>query len=425
MKIKILFISLLLISMKSQAQDVTIIDVVENSYNTSSIDTLQIKSGKPQVFLIQIQSQNDGYSIAGDDIEKKELQKNFNSKDFNLNHITKQSYIRLENGQFIDVSDLDSSYGAVAFWNGKPNDKLKIQEGVRLSTEFVSEQLGQKKKSSYITNSELQKKEISQLSKNDNFTENSRKVMNRFLKKYSVSEVLTISGYLVLNENQTKVKTITGYEVNSKGKKIKYEQIFLNEFEQPTKVNHFGDDGKNVYYSTEFIYENGILRTIVNDDRIDKISYNDNQLFFTSDLGGGEETSLYTLKDGELLSKRILIMKGDAGYEEQNSMVEEKIEKGCVNYYINKELSSMNCHSELGKFPFTNKYTSFQDGEIMQSIEYKVTKINDSKIEIVSKNSNSTGKTTAILNSRGLVESIVYVSGNETEKMLFEYTYYE
>src|SRR5690606_35173797 len=116
-------------------------------------------------------------------VERNELRRNFNSSDFEFNFITKHSFLRFENGQFIDVSDPNSTYGAVVFWTGNPSDKVKLQEGVRLATEFVSAQLNLNKKSSYIVNSEFYKKEIAQLSKKDDFTKDSEKVMNLFLEK--------------------------------------------------------------------------------------------------------------------------------------------------------------------------------------------------------------------------------------------------
>jgi len=429
MKVKFLFFILFLFSINMQAQDddVVAIDVLGDEYIIESpIDTLNFNSGKPQVFLIQIQSQNDGYTIAGNDIEHKELLKNFNHNQVQINYITKQSYIRFEDGQYIDVTDVNASYDAIVFWNGKNKANLKTQEGSRLATEFVSEQLGQKKKSSYITNSELYKKEIAQLPNQDNFTEKSRKVMNRFLKNYSISEICTLNHHLFFNLNQDKVKTITVYQVNPKGKKTKYELIQLNELNHPTKVTRFDDDGKTVYYATEFKYENDILKSIKHDEREDLMRYNDDVLFFTSDLGGANETTFYTLKENELLMKRILLMKDDAGFEEYNSFVEERLEKGNINYYINNELLRRTSKSAPNKFPFVLTVTSYDGENVVHKLREEVVKKSDSQYEIFYDNVLHVhkGKNNIQLNDRGLLETFTYKDEAEMEKYQLEYTYY-
>ncbi len=429
MKVKFLFFIMFLFSINMQAQDddVVAIDVLGDEFIIESpIDTLNFNSGKPQVFLIQIQSQNDGYTIAGNDIEHKELLKNFNHNQVKINYITKQSYIRLEDGQYIDVTDVNASYDAIVFWNGKSKSNLKTQEGSRLATEFVSEQLGQKKKSSYITNSELYKKEIAQLPKQDNFTEKSRKVMNRFLKNYSISEICTLNHHLFFNLNQDKVKTITVYQVNPKGKKTKYEQIHLNELNHPIKVIRFDDDGKTVYYATEFKYENDILKSIKHDEREDFIRYNDDVLFFTSDLGGANETTFYILKDNELLMKRILLMKDDVGFEEQNSFVEQRLEKGNINYYIDNELWTSTSKSAPNKFPFVLTVTSYDGENVVHKLREEVVKKSDSQYEIFYDNVLHVhkGKNNIQLNDRGLLETFTYKDENEMEKYQLEYTYY-
>nr|WP_297306674.1 hypothetical protein [uncultured Flavobacterium sp.] len=423
-KIKLLFL-LLLFPLAINAQIIK----AETAYYSDpriEIDTLHFYSGKPQVFLIQIKDPSD-YLDSSELVERNELRRNFDSSDFEFNFITKHSFLRFENGQFIDVSDPNNTYGAVVFWTGNSSDKVKLQEGVRLATEFVSAQLNLNKKSSYIVNSEFYKKEIAQLSKKDDFTKDSEKVMNLFLEKYSVPEVCTINDQNIFNRNSDKVKTLTGFLVNSKGKKIKHEEFSFNEKGHPTRIIRFDDDGKTVYYTTTFNYENGILKSITKNDRVDHIKYNNNQLFYTSDLGGGNETTIFELNDGALLMKRILIMNNDEGQEERNFIVEQRIENDCIHYYINNELWTIDCSSEIGKFPYTHKYTSFQNGEVLQTIDYKVNKIDNSKFQIQSKSSesNSNGTTTILLNDHGLVESLTYKEGNETEKYQIEYSYYE
>ena len=83
--------------------------------------------------------------------EEKELIQNFKKDAFEIKKIDKQVFILFENKQTLDVSSLDNSYQAFAYWGGKENDRVQVQEGSKKATEFVAKQLGLKTESSYVT----------------------------------------------------------------------------------------------------------------------------------------------------------------------------------------------------------------------------------------------------------------------------------
>lgn len=388
------------------------------------IDTLDLKLGKAYVLLIDISEGSYNVQVAGDDQERNELQKNFGEKAFEIINIYNYSYVKIANGQYLDVSEEGASYQAMAYWSGKEEDNIVVREGKRLATEFISEQIGGNKKSSYLLNSDKHISEVEKLQKKNFFTSKSKEVMNTFLKNYSVSSLCKIKNNIVFNNDQKGVKTITSFITNEKGKSVKWQTIELDENALPKKIIEYDDNGKAEVSNLNFEYKDGQLIAINRKDESVKISFNDTELIERKDLGGAIETVVYKLEKNTLLRKAFLIMK-DEGGEHQNSLTEEKIENNCLKYYIDGVVWSVNCNSKINEFPFSHSYTSYQDGAVLQKVDYKIIKKNNLEYEMtVTDELSGTVVGNIVLNERNLLESYNYKEGKSAFKSNLVYTYY-
>lgn len=390
-----------------------------------SADTLNLTLAKSYVLLIDVNEDSQNVQIVGDDQEKNELLRNFDNMAFEIIKINNYTYISLENGQFIDVSEEGASYQATVYWSGKEDDKLVLQEGKQRATEFVAKQLGLSKESSYLTNSKKYKQEVTDLIKKDHFTERSREVMNAFLQRYAVPKLCFIQDYLVFNKKQQHVKSVVSFFLNEKGRKQKWQEIELNNEGQPLKVENYNFDG-DLSWTSVFEYEKGRLNAIKGEGNVQKINYNDDALILSHDMGGAIETKKLWLENSVLMQKTYLIMKDD-GNEMQNYLTEQIKEGNCIQYYVNNELSSADCFSQTNQFPYEHVYTSYQEGKVLQEIKYYVEKKSDVEFQLIQENSNSDNeKTTGIftLNDHGLLDNYSRKEGKEENNVQLQYMYY-
>ncbi|MDI3321424.1 hypothetical protein, partial [Pinibacter soli] len=60
---------------------------------------------------------------------------------------------------------------------------------------------------------------------------------------------------------------------------------------------------------------------------------------------------------------------------------EEKIENNCITRYLNSNLLTINYSTKTGTFPFVHKYTSFQDGKVLQFRKSKLVKTGEKQFE--------------------------------------------
>lgn len=401
-------------------------DEFENDY---VVDTLKIKSGKPSVFLIDIdQSQGEGL-MSQEDQEENELRKNFKKTDFQLKKIVRYTYLLFENGEYLDLSGKGNTFQATAFWSGDLKESAVVQEGKKNATEFVAAQLGLKKQSSYVTNTTNYKKEIAELLSKDNFTDKSKLVMNAFLQIGSVPEMALIEKESVIfNRSQEKVKSITTTFILKNGKRMLFEKKELNPAGQPTSNIQYDKSGK-ISSNTTFIYKNNRLSEIKGALHTTKINYSNDQMIMQKNVGNADETEIYTLSGDHLLRKSFMMMSGDQNAE-NNSFTEDKLEKDCVKYYIDGKIWTSNCSIDPRVFPFTYTYTSFQDGKILQKKEYKILKKSDQLYEEYFAN-NEDGENeklkldaTYLLNDKNLLTSIDFLNNSRIKKVLLEYTFY-
>lgn len=390
----------------------------------NKIDSLNIAAGKAYVFLIKADEWNT--QSFGDDLEEKELRKNFPKNTFEIINIDKYTYINFDNGQFLDASSNGNSYDAIAFWSGKTADKIKTQEGRSKATEFVAKQLGVKKESSYIVNDKKYKKEISDLLAKNNFTPKSKEVMDYYLKQIATPLISYLADKdLVFIQNFDKVKTIKTYVVDKKGKKRIYEEITFNDNGQPFSVKHFGSAG-NQKSMMKFVYENNILKQILGEESETKISYNDGQIVFTKNVGEADDTTIFYFENDEILRKSYTIMQ-DENASSMNSFSEEKLKNKCVEYTINSELWSTICSSKPGEFPFMHSYASYQNGEVLQKMSYKIVKKTDNAYDqfFTSDEESQKLRGTYHLNDKNLITFFDFAKNeSDTKKIEVEYYYF-
>lgn len=389
-----------------------------NIDNDSDVDTLRLKEGKAYVLLIDVRENMKNVAVAGDDLERNELIKNFGKNKFEIINLYAYTYVLFGNGQYLNLTGEGNTYQAVAYWSGKMEDDPVVRDGKDKATEYIGEQLGTPKESSYITNARNFKTEVSDLQGKNNFTKASKEVQDAYLQLYSVPEICYINNYHLFNTSQSGVKSITTYLQNGTGKKEKRQTVLLNNDGYPISIEQ-GEDSK------KFEYQNQILKKITSNNYTPTIiNYDNNKLITTKDVGAGIDTKVYWLENGQLLSKSYLLMK-DAGSESMTTQGEEKWEKGCLNNYINGDLWTTNCYKKTAAKDFNSTYTSYQDGNVLQKTSYQVTEKDSKLYEVIitDEGDKSQLKQSYKLNDKNLVESVIFTKNKSQRSIIMEYTY--
>ena len=397
------------------------------------IDTLRINYGKTYVFLVDVKKyDNDVAQIVGGDenSEEKELLQNFKKDAFEIKIINKHVFILFENKQTLDVSVLDNSYQAFAFWGGKNNDKVQVQDGSKMATEFVAKQLDVKKESSYVVNTKKYKNEIKSLLKKDNITSKSKITMDKLLLEMS-NPMPKDKGEdaNLFSKAIPKIKSIETYIIEGKTK-TKVKSLAFNEQGQPISVKHYLSSGED-NGTTKFIYENGMLVKKLNyEDKVETVSYDNDKIIMYRNVGDANETDVYWLDNNQLLSKSYTIMENDE-YSQQNIFVEHKMINECEHFVINNRVWSIDCDSEKAKFPAIHTYTSFQDGEVLQFRKSKIVKKDDftyekyySKAERENQKDDFELGSTYKLNDQKLVASISFRKNEKARILKIDYTFF-
>lgn len=399
------------------------------------IDTLRISAGKKCVLIIDV-DQYTGRSNVDlanpDNSEQIELKKNFEKDPLEIINIRKYTYVIFNNKQTLDISVDGQSYKSIAYWSGKMNDAVKVREGAKMATEFVSEQVGGKKESSYVINNKKYKKEVASLISKNKVTAKSKEVMNAVLATIIMPfSDIKEDDATIFKQPNTKVKTIDSYITNKKGIKIPLKSIALNENGQPSVIKYFNREGqetsKNIY-----IYKDGLLTTIVKNDQVScTINYDDNKMVSTENVGDANETKITWLENGKLMQKSYTLMKEDK-FAYMNSFAEEKIENNCKVYYVNNVVWTRNCSSQTNVYPFTHTYTSYQNGSVLQFRKSKIEKKGDktfdkyySEAELETENDNFKIFGTFQFNDHNLVDNYNFTKSNVSQTIKIDYTYYQ
>ncbi|WP_299250765.1 hypothetical protein [uncultured Cytophaga sp.] len=403
--------------------------IIERDF--SSLTTLNITAGKTYVFIVDIENQYsmlDGSKTNNQEKEEKELINNFGNDAFEIQFITSNTDIYFANNQKINFradGELNQSF---AYWSGKMEDNVIVKQGTHQSTEFVAEQMGVKKESSYVINTRRWKSEVALLQNKNNVTEKSKIVMNAFLSTISnTSFDNNIEKYANLfDPKNVKLKNIETY-FDKNGSKVFIKKVSLNEKGQPILLKIYSRDGDESS-SIQFIYENGMLtKSIDEEGEIILFTYDNEKMIQVESNRNENETTVFTLVDNMLLQKHY-ILKSEAY---NNWCFEDKYENNCKITFSNNFVSDKECFSQIDKFPFIYKYTSFQDGEILQFEKSKIEKKDDKTFEMYFSKSESEGQIddyqlwgTFKLNEKGLVNAISIINNNETFEIKIGYTYY-
>ncbi|WP_409416351.1 hypothetical protein [Flavobacterium sp. PS2] len=410
---------------------------VEDMYVTEEIviDTLRISQGKRYVLLVDVDKYSGQSEVTytfAERTEKTELIENFGKENLEVITINKYTYVVFENKQTLDISGEGQSYQAFAYWSGKIKDDVQVKEGTKMATEFVAEQMGVKKESSYVINTKKYKKEVASLQKKNKITSKSREVMNALLSSYAlpITEV-QLEDIPVYQQSNAKIKTIESYLFKKGGTKTLLKSIYLDEKGLPTAISYYDRDG-GAKSKKDYVYKDGMLVQIKKGDEVTlSINYDDNKMIFTGNVGDANETRIVWLENGKLLVKSYTLMIDDK-YSYMNTLVEEKIEDNCVSYSINNVRWSINCSSQANIFPFIHKYTSFQNGDILQFTKSKIEKKGEKTFEKYYSSAEREEQNdifklwgTFQLNDQNLVSTYSFSKDNKKEVIKIDYTYYE
>lgn len=411
----------------SKVQDVYIVDAVVGP----DIDTLRIPMGKPCLVIFDVSEySNKSYCFA----EEKEIIQNFGKDALRVIKVYGYTYIIFGNKQIVNVSLTKNSYQGFAYWGGTLKDKVQLQDGTYYATEFLAKHIGVDKKSSYVVNAPKYKKEVAAFSKADNITENSKVVMNAFLNDltpmpFSKEEDLPLLIKSIENFKAVEnLKKIEIYVKDNKGKKRVVKNIVFNKNKQLILVTNYDDEGIAMQ-GTNYIYKNGILVKIINGNSSTVVSYDDAKMIFSYNLGAANALRVIWIENNVLLEKAYNLMVNES-YPYMNIFSEEKLENNCITKYINNTVWTINCNND-NTFPFINKYTSFQDGEVMQYRKTKLVKKGDKLFEKYYSTAKKEGakdnfKLCSVFhfNAQNLLSSYELINDNETSNTTIEYTYF-
>ena len=397
--------------------------------NTTSVDTIHISKGKPTLLLINVLGQNTkGYK---DTREEKELQNNFDKNKVQIINISRHSFIVFENNQTLDVSDFKNTYESKAFWNGKIKEQIQTESGLQKSTEFFAKQLKVKKESSYIINARKNKKEFESILKKNIVTDNSKTVMNTFLRIYSTPMIDEVCELKFFEQNISKVKTINVFLSEKKGKKNLFRSYEFNEAGQPLTLKLFKENGK-LEGEIIFTYENGILKEITEGILVKKVSYNNDKMIVTSKKDNDEETKLFWVENNELFEKEFTLTNDD-NLAYHNTIVETKFENNCKLTIYNDEVIKKECFSKKEEYPFIYEFISYQKDEVLQHYKVKLVKKNDNLYERFTSESNNAKEYkdnfklsgSYQLNNKKQLSTIKFIKDKTEKTIKIEYNYFQ
>jgi hypothetical protein len=398
------------------------------------IDTLYIYKGQRYVFIIDVDkysSQSYVEYASNNNSEESELERNFAKEQLKIITIHRYSYVIFENRKTLDISSEGESYQAFAYWSGKMDDTVQVQEGAKMATEFVSKCIGENKESSYIINARKYRKEVAELENKNKITSKSKEVMKAVLNSYILPiPRLKDDDVMFFKQLQSnaKVKSIDSYLVEN-GTKTPLRSILLNENGLPTLIKDYNE--KKEERKTNYIYKDGMLIKIMSEDRIlASINYDDGKMIFSADYGNANDTEVSWLENGELLKKSYALRNDDKS--DMNTFAENKIENNCNLSYINSQLWSKNCSSKANVFPFVHTYTSYQDGKVLQFRKSKIEKTGGKSFEKYYSETESEDVSddyklfgTFYLNDKNLLSSYNFTKDKKNRILKVEYTYYE
>ena len=392
-------------------------------------DTLHIQKGKKYVFIVNTSEYSTSDTTEDYYSEQAELKRNFPKENLEIININKYTHVIFENLQTLDITGDGQSFQAFAYWSGKMNDKVQVKEGTKMVTEFVAQQLKTKRESSYVINTKKYKKEVASLQGKNKITSKSKEVMKAMLNMYSLAVPdMRSEEAFIYQQGKAKLKTLDSYFIKNKVRKP-LKSVYFNSDGFPAAVIYYRDGSEN---KNEFSYKDGILLKIIKGDKTEStISYDDNKMIVTGNVGDANETTVYWLENGKLLQKSYTLMTDDK-FSHRNTFVEEKFENNCISYYINNVIWTNNCSSPNNSFPFIHTYTSFQNNEVLQFRKSKLEKKDErtfvkyySEAERADQNDNYKLWGTIHFDEYNLVDAFHFTKDNMEQTIKIDYTCYE
>lgn len=343
------------------------------------VDTLKIKSGVPYAFLINIAEYPT--QIVGDNLEKEkdELENNFREQGLKVVLIKKHCFLQLESGEGLDMTHVENPYKATAYWSGVVYDEIQIFDRITKTTEFVAEKMGVNVKSSYAKEAALITKEVKSLTSAKNITNKSKITLSKYMLQFQNLNSIA-SDYDWYIQEIPKIKNLKVLFTEN-GKEEIYQNFAFNKLGQITSQAKTENNSMKTYS-----YQNNMLVKIKSESSEIVITYNDDKMILSEDLGGATETSVLWVEENVLLLKRYIVMK-DAAYATQNMIIEQKIEGSEIITYLNGKISNRLYSSPHGIFPMTYSNTSYQDDGpnkdpiILQSRKFRIEKKDDGVFE--------------------------------------------
>lgn len=404
-------------------------EIVMIERESSIFDTLFIPAGKPIVFLIEVDENSSGMISEYSDLknEEKELINNFGNNAFEIKVISKNTYVQFENKKVLNISWAINLYQAFAYWSGKLSDDIKVKHGAHFATEFVAEQMGVKKESSYVVNTRIYRSQMASLQNINNITKNSKIVMDAYLGNIS-------SAWIESNQEQysnlflnkiLKLKSLETYS-DRDGSKIHVKTVSFNQKGQPTLIKLYSMNGEEEK-SIQYTYENEMLSEITdNYGRIKTVQYENDQMIIIEKSQTDSEILIVNFVNNILFTKTYHIPKNDFQSFEC-SFSDEKYDNSCKFQYVNNVNSKRGCNSEIGVFPFTYEEIVFYESGQVSHSNSKIEKVDDKIFKIYFIHPDTDPEytiqhwATLHLNENGLVSTFDLIDQNVIK---VDYTYY-
>lgn len=256
---------------------------IDGSYGIpdDELEKFNFKKGRPVFVVINVQ-----HSIPNDSLlavrELNELKKNFAHLKANFFIVHNNSMLNFQNDsrQEYRLDDYNSQYQSVIFWDGKSSSDIYQFESIIQSSEAYSPQLDVHKTSSYVTEFNRKKEELSKY-KNEIINQNSAVVSKKYISNMFLAEV-----YYLKNEEHFFTADFKGVKKLSVKSNYKQFKNPVNEAEfdtngNPVKLILQSDDSDGKKINIQFSYLSGALKKMVSSFSDEEGDYkNEEELYY-------------------------------------------------------------------------------------------------------------------------------------------------
>ncbi|MCA5003711.1 hypothetical protein [Sphingobacterium bovistauri] len=434
---------------KSNKQDEKLIDsasVILSDFDTlayidddSYKDTIRIEAGQKYAVLIDVSDQSIDYDQQTSDLDREslELENNFSFDDLNVIKISEISCLVFDNGFTIDFDKTNEYEKAIIFWDGLKNNDVFVKYDLIRTTEFISEKLKLNKVSSYVTNTVDNLKKIEEIKKANNFTDNSKGLLESYLNKYIwdfqlFDEYIFFYEYIVNNKSLKNVKSITSNF--SLVTDTKYEELISMDEDpnEPMRIVEldYGGIPRSVMKEGDILnktqgdilsYKGGVLSSVIMRSNGEKsVFYNDNYMMVHMDSSNYEKAEIYWIQDGNIFIDTYLIWK-NMNDSYKNIFSTKKIMN---DSFANKSVISKTSN-HLNSFPLI--HTIYEDDNSISPVRIRIEKINNNKycVFVAKFGDRYFLLGTCYMLNNGLIDKIVFdLFSHKNYVINYSYTYY-